>query len=200
MPCNKKIILSLVAVLFIGVIKVSVCHSFTLLTKEQALKEIFGRDSEIVTETQRLRGVALERVRERLGGKLVYEQVGSESEKVIEQKTVEFNFFVKDGIKVAVAIIDVEPGRWGPVEFITAIDLGSTPKVKRVEVMSYQEKRGRPIARRSFMKQYEGKSTRDPLEVGKDITGVSGATISSRAATFTVKKALVIVEECLLKN
>jgi Na+-translocating ferredoxin:NAD+ oxidoreductase RnfG subunit len=45
------------------------------------------------------------------------------------------------------------------------------------------------------MNQYRGKSSSSLLQVGKDIVGVSGATISSRAATFTVKKAIVIYEE-----
>ncbi|MGD9157155.1 MAG: FMN-binding protein [Desulfobacteraceae bacterium] len=71
------------------------------------------------------------------------------------------------------------------------------PKVIKVAVLKYMEKRGRPIARSSFMKQYDGKTSRDPIEVGKDITGISGATISSRAASFSVKKALILVEECL---
>jgi Na+-translocating ferredoxin:NAD+ oxidoreductase RnfG subunit len=97
-----------------------------------------------------------------------------------------------------VAIIDVEPGKWGPVEFITAMDLKGT--VKRVKVMSYQEQRGRPIARNSFLNQYRGKSSSSPMQVGKDIVGVSGATISSRSATFAVKKAIVMYEEVYLKK
>ena len=198
MLLNKKVFFFLIAVLFSAGVKAPVCHAFTILTKEQALKEVFGSDFEIVSETERLRGATLAKVKERLGGSLVYEQAGSESEKVSEQKSVEFYYAMKDGKKVGVAVIDVQPGRWGPVEFIIAMD--STPKVKRVEVMSYQEKRGRPIARRSYMRQYVGKTTKDPLEVGKDIVGISGATISSRAATFSVTKALVLVEEVLLNK
>ena len=105
---------------------------------------------------------------------------------------------VKDGKKYGVALIDIEPGKWGPVEFIIALDLKGTVKV--VKVMSYQEKRGRPIARRGFMSQYNGKTSNDPLTVGKDITGISGATISSRSATFAVKKAIVLYEEFFMKK
>ena len=72
--------------------------------------------------------------------------------------------------------------------------------VTRVEVLSYQEKRGQPIARHSFMSQYEGKTSKSPLQVDKDITGVSGATISSRCATFAVKKAIVLYEELYLNH
>ena len=198
MSLIRKIIFSMIALVLISAVMPITGYAFTLLTKEQALKDVFGSGYEIVTETERLRGETLDRIKERLGGQLVYEQAGSESEKVEEQNKVEFYYAMKDGKKVGVAVIDTQPGRWGPVEFIIAMD--STPKVKKVAVMSYQEKRGRPIARRSFMQQYTGKSTKDPLEVGKDIVGISGATISSRAATFSVTKALVLVEEVLLKK
>ena len=82
------------------------------------------------------------------------------------------------------------------MEFITVMDIKGI--VKGVRVLSYQEQRGQPIARRSFLNQYRGKSSTSTLTVGKDIIGVSGATISSRAATFAVKKAIVIYEEVYL--
>lgn len=175
-----------------------VSHAFTLLTEEQALKDMFGSKAEITKETQRLRGSTLKTVLERLDGKLVYEQAGSESEKVATQKRVDFYFASRNGKKFGVAIIDVQPGRWGPVEFIIGMDLQA--RVRKVRVMSYQEKRGRPIAQRSFMSQYVGKQSKSTLTVGRDITGISGATISSRAATFSVKKALVLFEEFYMKK
>jgi Na+-translocating ferredoxin:NAD+ oxidoreductase RnfG subunit len=49
------------------------------------------------------------------------------------------------------------------------------------------------------MRQYVGKTSRSTLQVGKDITGISGATISSRATTFAVTKAIVLYEELYLK-
>ena len=78
------------------------------------------------------------------------------------------------------------------------MDLKAT--VKAVRVMSYQEQRGQPIARLSFMNQYRNKTSQSALTVGKDIIGISGATISSRAASFSVKKAIVIYEEMYLKK
>jgi Na+-translocating ferredoxin:NAD+ oxidoreductase RnfG subunit len=174
------------------------CFAFTLLTKDEALKEVFWSGAQIESETKELSGEVLANIKKRLGGNLVYEQQGSESAKVAEKHTVTFHFGVKDGERKGVAIIDTEPGKWGPVEFITAMDIKGT--VKRVKVMSYQEQRGRPIARSSFMNQYRGKSSSSLLQVGKDIIGVSGATISSRAATFAVKKAIVIYEETYLKK
>jgi Na+-translocating ferredoxin:NAD+ oxidoreductase RnfG subunit len=195
---SRKLIVTTLTLFAVMLVTTIVCFAFTLLTKEKALKEVFWSGAQIESETVELSGDTLENIKKRLGGSLVYEQQGSESAKVSEKHSVEFHFGLKDGKKRGVAIIDVEPGKWGPVEFITAMDLKGT--VKRVKVMSYQEQRGRPIARNSFLNQYRGKSSKSPLTVGKDIVGVSGATISSRSATFAVKKAIVMYEEVYLKK
>ena len=174
------------------------CHAFTLMTKDEALKVIFGESTKIVTETKELAGPPMEKIQARLGGSLVFTQQGSESAEVEEPSSVDFYFATKDGKKYGVAVIDVEPGKWGPVEFIVAMDLKGTVRI--VKVMSYEEIRGRPIADASFMNQYKGKTSKSALTVGKDIIGISGATISSRAATFTVKKAIAMYEEFYLNK
>ena len=172
--------------------------AFVLLTKEDALKEVFFSGAEIEKETKELTGATLARIKERLGGNLIYTQEGSESAAVESQTKIDFYFAKKDGERRGVAIIDVEPGKWGPVEIITAMTTEAV--VKNVRVLSYQEQRGQPIARNSFMNQYNGKTSKSPLTVDKDIIPISGATISSRAATFTVRKAIVIYEEVYLKK
>lgn len=194
---SRKIISLLIIGLCISLALSGVSYAFVLLTKKQALKKVFGKGREIVTETKRLKGETLARIKKRLGGKLVHFQKGSESKRVKGKTKIDFHFALKDGQKTGVAIIDVEPGKWGPVKFIIAMDLKGT--VRKVRVMSYQEKRGRPIARLSFLRQYRGKTSKSRLKVGKDITGVSGATISSISATFAVKKAIVLYKELYLK-
>lgn len=175
----------------------TVCFAFTLLTEEQALKEVFFADAEIETEVQKLSGEKLKQIKEQLGGSLIYHQEGSESADVQSERETTFYFAKKGGERKGVAIIDVQPGKWGPVTFMTAMDIKGT--VKAVRVMSYQEIRGKPIARMAFMNQYRGKHVNSTLTVGRDIVGISGATISSRSATFSVKKALVLYEVFYLK-
>lgn len=191
---TKINILILLAILFGSN---GVCLAFTVLTQEEALRKAFWKGATIEKETRELTGEVLERVKERLGGTLTNLQEGAEEQEVETRTVYDFHFGVKDGVRKGVAIMDVEPGKWGPVEFITTMDIKGT--VKSVRVMSYQEQRGRPIARSSFMNQYRGKNSNSTLRVGRDIIGISGATISSRSATFAVKKALVIYEELYLK-
>lgn len=188
----RRVILVWFVAFCVSVFVTTTCYAFTLLTKEEALKYVFP-GCEIANTTKSLKGPVLSKVKKRLGGSLVFFQEGSESARVSGKKSIKFYVASKNGKKIGVAIIDVEPGKWGPVEFIIALNLQGV--VQKVRVMSYQEKRGRPIARLSFMRQYTGKSSKSVLRVGRDIAGISGATISSRAATFAVKKAIVLYEE-----
>jgi Na+-translocating ferredoxin:NAD+ oxidoreductase RnfG subunit len=47
------------------------------------------------------------------------------------------------------------------------------------------------VSRRRFLDQFRGKTARSPLRLNKDILNITGATVSSRAVTLGVKKALV---------
>jgi len=194
----KRSVLLVVTVICFSIVLSGTCYAMRLLTQEEALKKVFGPDVKIVTESKELVEPKLSKAKERLDGNLVYYQKGSKSEHVDAKTNFDFYFALKDGKKTGVAIFDEEPGKWGPVEFIIALDLQGT--VTRVEVLSYQEKRGQPIARHSFMSQFEGKTSKSPLQIDKDINGISGATISSRCTTFAVKKAIVLYEEFYLNK
>jgi Na+-translocating ferredoxin:NAD+ oxidoreductase RnfG subunit len=194
----KKVVFP-VAVICMSLAAMSlIAYAFTLLTKEEALKEVFPSDFQVKVETKDLSPQVIEKVKERLGGQLEFFQEGSQSAPVEATTKIDFYFAEQNGVKKGVAIIDVEPGKWGPVEFMVAMD--TEAQVRRVRVMSYQEIRGRPIAQASFMNQYRGKTSTSALEVGRDIVGISGATISSRAATFAVKKCIVMYEEAYLRK
>lgn len=195
---SRRSVVCLVAVFTMISVFASVSYAITLLKPAKALKQVLGKKVEIVVETHRLKGDVLARIKERLGGALVQFQEGSESKKVKAKTKIDFHFAVKDGKKTAVAIFDEQSGKWGPVKYLHGLSLKGV--VKKVVVLSYSEKRGRPIARRSFLGQYKGKTGKSQLTVGKDITGISGATISSKATTFSVKKAIVLYEEVYLNN
>jgi hypothetical protein len=194
----KRIVLPVVVAIFFSFIFLAKGHAFLILTKEEALKKLLGDDVEIKTENQELIEPMLSKVKSRLGGELVHFQQGSKSRKVSSITSINFYFGEKKGQRTGVVIIDLEPGKWGPVEFAIALTPGG--EVTRVEVLSYEEKRGRPIARHSFLSQFEGKSSKNPIRVNTDITGISGATISSDCATFAVRKAIALYEEFYLNK
>lgn len=194
----KRMGLIAILVFCLSFVLSDVCYATQLLTKEEAFKKVFGEGVKITTENKQFTDDKLAKIKERLGGELVYVTKGSKPASVDTSNGVDFYFAEKGGKRTGVAIIDSEPGKWGPVEFIIALDLEGV--VTKVEVLSSQEKRGQPVARQSFLSQFSGKTSKNTLEAGKDINSVSGATISSNCAGFSVKKAIVLYEELYLNK
>ena len=57
-------------------------------------------------------------------------------------------------------------------------------------VLSYSSRHGREVRSPRFSKQFRGKDPQDPVEVGKDIDAVSGATSSSSVMADGVRRAI----------
>jgi Na+-translocating ferredoxin:NAD+ oxidoreductase RnfG subunit len=161
-----------------------------LLTHDQALKQMFPDAAKVTPEVHVLTPEQAAAAKGQLGGKWTLYQSGSKEENLKEVDSLTFYVAMKDGKKTGVALIETQPGKWGPVKYIVALDL--TGKVANLAVMSYVEQRGKPIATRRFLDQFVGKTGQSAITVGKDIDAVSGATISSRATAFAVKKVVVL--------
>ncbi len=200
----KRLLAKLVLITICCFLISSNCFAVTLLTKEQALEKMFSDVDEVKNTNHVLTDEEIADIKEKLGGSLVHYQKGSQSKDIAETTTYDFYIGLKNNNVVRMAIIEQQPGKWGPVEFIIAIDT-NTGKVSNLAVMSYKEKRGRPIARQNFLKQFFGKGSTDPISVRsgkgikKDIRAISGATISSDCACFAVKKALALYENVFVK-
>ncbi len=97
---------------------------------------------------------------------------------ILEGKTVGFGF-----------VLDVT-GKESPITFMIGID--TEGKLSGVEVLIYRESQGFEIRSNQFMKQFLGKTMTDALVLGDTISALSGATLSSRAATYAAKKALAL--------
>jgi Na+-translocating ferredoxin:NAD+ oxidoreductase RnfG subunit len=93
------------------------------------------------------------------------------------------------GVKGTIFVFDVL-GQNSPITF----GVGITPAglIRGVEVVAYREPRGEEIRNPRFLRQLEGKSVKDKLALGVDVDAVTGATISSRSATFAARKALAL--------
>jgi len=96
------------------------------------------------------------------------------------------------GAIVGYAVVVNEIGKHRPITFV----VGVTPdvKVKGVEIMIYREPKGGEVRMKGFLKQYRGKDLAEPILTGRDITNISGATLSVRAVNRGTKKALAIVQ------
>jgi len=76
-------------------------------------------------------------------------------------------------------------GRYHPFYFLLILDSDLT--IKSVTVLEYHSPHGYEIKEPSFRNQFIGKSNKDPLKIGKDIDGISGATISSNSITDSIR-------------
>jgi hypothetical protein len=102
----------------------------------------------------------------------------------------EFKFYrVKKGAAVQGTVLTHQArGRYGAVQTVVAI--GNDGRIIGVYIQRHREPVN--LNQASFLAQFKGKGTSDPLTVGKDITPVAGGEESSRAVAFSVKKILVI--------
>ena len=118
--------------------------------------------------------------------------IKAESRIVEEQEFQVYRVFAEDKI-IGWAVKLDEMGKVKPITFLVGID--AQGQVVGVHVLEYRDIFGSEIRRRSFLRQFQGKSLKDKISIGKDIDAVTSATISSEAAASAVRKVLNIVEE-----
>jgi hypothetical protein len=95
------------------------------------------------------------------------------------------------------AVIDEELGQHLPITF--AVKVSPAGAVERQEIVAYREARGDEVRDGRFRAQFVGKTARDALRPGDDVVVISGATISSRAMATGVRRALLLVDELVLR-
>lgn len=103
-----------------------------------------------------------------------------------------------EGRIIGWAVVLDEMGKIKPITFLVGID--AQGKVAGVNVLEYRDMFGSEIKRRSFLRQFQGKSLKDRIHIGADIDAVTSATISSQAAAAAVKKALNLIEKSYKQN
>ena len=79
-------------------------------------------------------------------------------------------------------------GKEQPITYLVALDGGLA--LRDVDVLVYREAYGGEIAYEPWRKQFRGRTSRDTLEVGRTVRGISGSTISVNAVTAGIRQAL----------
>jgi Na+-translocating ferredoxin:NAD+ oxidoreductase RnfG subunit len=88
----------------------------------------------------------------------------------------------------------------GKHEFITfAVALTPQGVVRDVEILEYRETYGGEVRNANWRQQFVGKRPGSPLELGKDIRNISGATLSSRHVTDGVRRLVATFQIVLAK-
>ncbi len=110
----------------------------------------------------------------------------------MEEEKYIFIIGMKEGKASAYSVILNLIGKERPITFMIVINPDG--RVRAVEVLVYRESQGSEIRDPRFMRQFEGKTIMSELRAGRDIDAITGATLSSRSATYAVKKALALVD------
>lgn len=149
------------------------------LTEEEGLRKMFPKADRYHADSAHLSADQLAQAQQ-LAGRVFRENdyrfwIGRKGEEVVGYAT----------------ILEVI-GKERPITFLIGIQPNG--EVKGVEVLVYRESRGAEVRSARFMAQFVRKKIENPLRLGDDIESISGATLSSRAAAYAVKKALAIFE------
>ncbi len=73
-------------------------------------------------------------------------------------------------------------------------------EIEKAKVLIYREQHGRQIGTVRWLSQFKGLSTEDRPELGKEIDGISGATISSKSMTKAVHDLLLALSNAKEKG
>ena len=79
-------------------------------------------------------------------------------------------------------------GKDQPITYLVATDTALV--LRDIDILVYREPYGGEVAYEAWRKQFRGRGAPDSLVVGRQIRGISGATISVNAVTLGVRQAL----------
>ncbi|MEA4935903.1 MAG: FMN-binding protein [Paludibacter sp.] len=67
--------------------------------------------------------------------------------------------------------------------------------VLQVRILDYQASHGEMISSPGWLKKFEGHKSSKPLEIGRQVDAISGATISVNKITFDIRQKTLILSE-----
>lgn len=149
------------------------------LTQDQALRVAIPEADKVTPRPVTPTAAERKQIERRLGRKL-------------DETTYVFHEGTRGGKTIGYALVVDEIGKYYPITFIVGIKPDG--EVREVAVMVYRERRGDAVRRGRFLNQFDGKTSSDPLMVNRDITHLTGATVSSWSIAAGVKKALVLFD------
>ncbi len=153
--------------------------SIRFATEKEALRRLIPSAERFDVEQITLSGVQLAAAQEIAG-------------KGFRKKNYSFWVGRHGGMAVGYALKLNVIGKKRPITFLIA--MAPDGSAKGLEVLIYRESRGSEVRFKRFINQFKRKTKEDPLLIGQDIQPISGATLSSHAAAYAVRKALAIFE------
>lgn len=173
-------------IIFILTIWDTSAHSKVYLTKKEALKRAFPKAT-------RIHRKIIWFIKER-----EIKKIERQARQQLRIKRISVYMGKKENHLLGYAFIDNVIGK---KEFITyMVVINPAGRVKKVEIMVFRESQGWEVLDKVWRKQFTGKRIQDPIQLGKDIVNISGATLSCRSLAKGVRKILAIFQVTILKK
>ena len=93
------------------------------------------------------------------------------------------------------AIIDNVIGKTMPITFLTIFN--SAPSVKHSSIIKYREPYGGEVGNKKWLNQFTAYTDSSNYKVGRDISGISGATLSVHSITKGIHKLTLLIHEII---
>jgi len=128
---------------------------------------------------------------------LIPEEIKKNIEYKSEQRFYSDHIYVwkimeSDSLK-AIGLMDNVLGKSLPITFLVVFNLEGT--IITSSIVKYREPYGGGVSTSSWIKQFEGKNYKSSFDVGTDIQGISGATISVNSVSKGIKKLTILFNE-----
>jgi Na+-translocating ferredoxin:NAD+ oxidoreductase RnfG subunit len=174
------VILALVSSLCIG----AVAQGKVFFSRDEALGLAFPDADEVTSKTFVLNDAQVEEIEKLAKSKL-------------ESKLIQIHTGRRGGEVIGYAMIDIHNVRTLPEAFM--VIMSPAGEVQSLRVLAFHEPlEYKPTDR--WYRQFDDKSIDSPLRLGGDVHGVVGATLSARATTRGVRKALAFFEVLIQKE
>ena len=178
---RRRFLAGLLAAFGLLVLKPYGAAGAVYLTEEEAVRRIFPEGREFAKGTVTLTAEQKTGVGERVG------------KRIEEESYTVYRILVDDpNLPIGYGVVLDVIGKERPITFM--IGISPQARIIGLEVLVYRESQGSEIRSKRFMKQFIGKTVEAPLKLGRDIDGISGATLSSRSTAYAVKKALALTQ------
>ncbi|MFZ5863935.1 MAG: FAD:protein FMN transferase [Nitrospirota bacterium] len=174
---RRRILVGMIAAAAAIVLRPALGHGVVYLSREEALRSLMPEAEAVREETVSLSEAQRDRVAALINGRM------SEAE-------VTFWIGEQVGRVTGYATVLNVIGKEQPITFMVAVAPEGT--IRGVHVMTYRESQGSEIRSKRFLEQFTGKTLAAPLKLGRDVHGISGATLSSRSTAAAVKRALAL--------
>lgn len=119
--------------------------------------------------------------------------IKSVSEKSHQKFLKDFVYYYKvrkDDEIIGYAILDNVYGKLQPITVLAVFDKKGV--IVGSYIIKYREQHGKQVTNETWLKQFEGKKVESDFLLGKDIDGISGATISARAVSLGMKRLTIL--------